>query len=36
MENGAQMDKIILFEAVWALRGSVMVGGEALSEEEGR
>jgi hypothetical protein len=36
IENGAQMDKIILFEAVWALRGSVMVGGDALLEEEER
>jgi hypothetical protein len=25
-----------LFEAIWALRGSVMVGGDALFDEEGR
>lgn len=32
MENGTQVDEINLFEAAWALRGCVMVGGDALLE----
>lgn len=38
LENGARVGdaskrEINLFEAVWALRGSVMVGGDALLDE---
>ena len=34
VENGAQVGEINLFEAIWALRGSVMVGGDALLDDE--